>query len=129
VPPPVWCDKEQVDEVALIEVAWPGGREAYDLAVLDGHQAGLVVDKGLDLRGAAEPVRVHGHDDADVLHPRLRISMRAVSVARGEGARAASVSRCCSRSGMRHRWRSGVVGGLPPVVAGAGGVLVMAAPH
>src|ERR1700753_446832 len=33
-------DEQQVDEVAVVEVAWPDGKEARDLAVVHGDQAG-----------------------------------------------------------------------------------------
>lgn len=44
LPPPARRDKQQVNEVALIKVAWPDGQETRDLAVLDGYQAGVLLD-------------------------------------------------------------------------------------
>lgn len=67
VPPPAGCDIEQVDEVALVEVAWPEGEEACDLAALHGHLAGFPLDKSPDLVGAAQTVWIDGSYAGDVL--------------------------------------------------------------
>src|SRR5215469_2720407 len=66
VPPSVSYDKEQVNSVALVEMPWPDGEKAHDLAVLDHYQAGLLTDQSLDVLGPAEAVRVGGSYGADV---------------------------------------------------------------
>ena len=62
-------NKEQVDEVALVEMAWLEDKEADDLAVLHGDQAGVFSDERSDLLEPAEAERVDGHDGADVIRP------------------------------------------------------------
>jgi len=80
VPPSACCDKEQVNEVALVEVAWLDAKKAHNFAVLHGHQAGLFADQGLDLLGPAGAVRIDGHDGADVFRLRCAQLSHACSI-------------------------------------------------
>jgi hypothetical protein len=66
LPPPGRRYEEQVDEVAVVEVAGPDAEEADDLTVLDGNQAGSFPDERPDLLAPAGALGIDDHDGTDV---------------------------------------------------------------
>ena len=64
--PPGRRYEEQVDEVAVVEVAGPDAEEADDLTVLDGNQAGSFPDERPDLLAPAGALGIDDHDGTDV---------------------------------------------------------------
>jgi hypothetical protein len=73
LPPPGRRYEEQIDEVAVVEVAGPDAEEGDDLTVLDGNQAGLdgnqagsVPDERPGLLAPAGALGIDDHDGTDV---------------------------------------------------------------